>query len=98
MFAGIAAAVLLVVGVSAAMAKTTHSSAKVIKVALIEDLTGGFSAISGPNPSLAFIKDLNANGGLNGYKVVTKTYDGQSTDAGTLQSARRAMQDHPNAI
>jgi ABC-type branched-subunit amino acid transport system substrate-binding protein len=92
------ATVALVFGASASVAKTTSSSAKVIKVALIDDLTGGFSAISGPQPSLAFIKDLNAHGGMNGYKVVTKIYDGQSSDAGTLQSARRAMQDHPNAI
>ncbi len=88
----------LAFGGAASFASADTTSAKVIKVALIEDITGGFSAISGPQPSYAYIKDLNANGGLNGYKVVTSLYDGQSTDAGTLQAARRAAQVHPAAI
>jgi len=69
-----------------------------LKVALIEDMTGAFAPISGPQPSQAFIKDLNDNGGLDGYKIEETVYDGQSTPAGTLQAARRAAQDKPAAI
>jgi ABC-type branched-subunit amino acid transport system substrate-binding protein len=77
---------------------STAASPKVLKVALIEDMTGSFAPISGPQPSQAFIKDLNDNGGLNGTQIETTVYDGQSTAAGTLQAARRAVQTQPAGI
>jgi ABC-type branched-subunit amino acid transport system substrate-binding protein len=74
------------------------ASPKVLKIALIEDMTGSFAPISGPQPSQAFIKDLNENGGLNGSQIEATVYDGQSTAAGTLQAARRAAQTQPAGI
>lgn len=94
---GIVAASVLVFGAAASVAKPT-AGAKTIKVALIEDMTGSFGPISGPQPSQAYIKDLNAHGGVDGFKVVATVYDGQSNAAGTLQAARRAAQSHPAAV
>jgi ABC-type branched-subunit amino acid transport system substrate-binding protein len=95
---GGAVVAVLLIGAASAVAKTSGHNAKVVNVALIEDMTGGFAPISGPQPSQAYIKDLNAHGGVNGFKVVATLYDGQSNAAGTLQAARRAAQAHPAAI
>jgi branched-chain amino acid transport system substrate-binding protein len=86
---------------AASASSTTASgttSGKVIHIALIEDLTGSFAPISGPQPSQAYISALNAQGGLDGYQIKTTVYDGQSTPAGTLNAARQAAQASPNAI
>ena len=57
---------MLTFGTATSLARSSASDGNTVKVALIEDVTGGFAAISGPQPSQAFIKDVNAHGGLKG--------------------------------
>ena len=101
LLAALAAGVVGLVSSATAAVHGTRAeaaSSKTIHVAVIEDVSGSFAPISGAQPSLAFIKNLNAHGGLDGYKVVPTVYDGASTPAGTLQAARHAAQGKPAAI
>ena len=83
---------------AAVKVKASAAKAKVVKIDLIDDLTGIYTTVNNPQPVKAYIKDLNAHGGIDGHKVSLKIYDGQSTAAGALQAARRVIQDKPAGV
>jgi ABC-type branched-subunit amino acid transport system substrate-binding protein len=88
---GLAAVAILQTGIAQAKSKT-------ILVDWIYDQTGALQPVNYPDGVLANVDRVNAAGGINGYKIVLKKYDGQSTAAGTLNAARRAIGDHPAAV
>jgi ABC-type branched-subunit amino acid transport system substrate-binding protein len=85
--------------VAAAVPATGGAAAKKpITIDIITDLTGPYAGQAGPTPALAYIKRVNAKGGVDGRRITVHTYDGQSNAAATLAAARRAIQDKPAGI
>jgi len=96
-------------GAAAADASTTANNAasddagaaadkSPVDIAIVTDLTGPYAGQSGPTPIEAYVKRVNEGGGIDGHKIVTKTYDGQSAAPATLDATRQAIQDKPAAI
>jgi branched-chain amino acid transport system substrate-binding protein len=97
----LALAALAVVGIAsvAVLQSTAHAAAKkTILVDWIYDQTGPLQPVNYPGGVIAAVDALNASGGIKGAKIVLKKYDGQSTAAGTLNAARRAIGDHPAGV
>jgi len=70
------------------------------KVVLISDLSGPFSAVSGPGAAGATVAvdNINATGGVNGRQVDLQSIDSQSTATGALAAAQKAVSENPQAI
>jgi branched-chain amino acid transport system substrate-binding protein len=88
---GIASVAVLNSGIAQAKPKT-------ILIDWIYDQTGALAPVNFPDGVLAFVDRVNAAGGVDGEKIVLKKYDGQSTAAGALNAARRAVGDHPAGV
>lgn len=78
-------------------AATGSGGAGSYKIDFIGDLSGADSVNgqSASNGFEAYIKQLNAAGGVNGHQVTVNTYDTQSTQAGGEAAGRQAIQDSP---
>jgi branched-chain amino acid transport system substrate-binding protein len=70
------------------------------KVVLISDLSGPFSAVSGPGAAGAevAVDNINATGGVNGKQLELQTIDSQSTATGAQAAAQKAVSENPQAI
>jgi branched-chain amino acid transport system substrate-binding protein len=98
----VALALLAVAGLgSVAVLNSTgvaQAKAKTILVDWIYDETGALAPVNYYDGVLALVDRVNATGGVDGYKIVLKKYDSQSTAAGALNAAQRAISDHPAAV
>jgi branched-chain amino acid transport system substrate-binding protein len=77
------------------------TSPQVIHLSYIGDLTGLYAPLEGSATvagAKAYLAYVNAHGGIKGAKVVLQVLDTQSTSAGGVSAARRAVASHPFAI
>ncbi|HEX3803105.1 MAG TPA: ABC transporter substrate-binding protein [Solirubrobacteraceae bacterium] len=86
-------------GASAAM-KQPHKSAfkGSVKIGLVSDFTGDLEVASNMQGALAFIDYVNATGGVDGYKLVAKEFDAQSSPTTAVQAVRQAVAYKPAGI
>jgi branched-chain amino acid transport system substrate-binding protein len=70
----------------------------VVNIAVVADETGSFAPANGTGAILAYFDQVNANGGVNGYKIVPTVYDAGSAPATAEQAVRRAIAARPAAI
>src|ERR1700678_4287458 len=85
-----------------ATAGTTHKAAVkskgTITIGLISDFTGDLEVASNFQGALAFADYINANGGVDGYKLVVKEFDAQSSPTAAVQAVRQAIAAKPVGI
>ena len=105
-----AAAVVVVAvaacGSSASPASTSASSGSssarsykgTINIGVVSDFTGDLEVASNMQGALAYFDYVNANGGVDGYKIAVQEYDTQSSPATAVQAIRRAIAAKPTAI
>lgn len=75
-----------------------HSFKGVVTIAYIDEVTGALSYTSSRLPAQAAVDAANAAGGINGYKINMKIYDGQSQTATGVAALRQAINDHVSAV
>jgi branched-chain amino acid transport system substrate-binding protein len=82
---------------SAANAGATGSP---YKIALISDLSGPYSGVSGPGATGAqvAVNNINANNGVNGRKLNLEVIDSQSSPTAALAAAQKAVSENPLAV
>jgi branched-chain amino acid transport system substrate-binding protein len=70
------------------------------KVALISDLSGAYSSVSGPGAAGAevAVDNINASGGVNGKKLDLQIIDSQSDPTTALTAAQKAVSENPLAM
>jgi len=96
--------VLLALLTAAAAGCSSSSEAKSngdYKIGLILDQTGVSAQIAGPTGAgiQAFLKQLNANGGVDGHKItISKQSDSRSTAPGAQTAFQEVLQSEPLAI
>jgi ABC-type branched-subunit amino acid transport system substrate-binding protein len=95
----LATAFLGTAGASAAT-KQAHSSRfkGTVTIGLIADFTGDLEVASNTQGALAFIKHVNSTGGVDGYKLVAKEFDAQSSPTAAVQAVRQAIAAKPAGI
>ena len=89
------------VGVAGASAATAHKKVKFkgsVTVGLISDFTGDLEVASNYQGALAYIDHVNNTGGVDGYKIVVKQFDAQSSPTASVQAVRQAIAAHPVGI
>ncbi len=98
-------AVAVIAGVLAtsggtAAAQQAHASKfkGTIKVGLVSDFTGDLQVASNTVGATAYFGSVNAQGGVDGYKIVVKDYDTQSSPTNAATAMRAAIGSHPTAI
>jgi ABC-type branched-subunit amino acid transport system substrate-binding protein len=69
-----------------------------IKIGLISDFTGNLEIASNYQGALAYIDHVNASGGVDGYKLVVKEFDAQSSPTTAVQAVRQAIAYKPAGI
>ena len=97
---GLAAVAAGAVGLSAASAATSHKSGfkGTIRIGLISDFTGNLEVASNADGAQAYINHVNAAGGVDGYKLVVKDFDAQSSPTAAVQAVRQAIAYRPAGI
>ncbi|HEX3803111.1 MAG TPA: ABC transporter substrate-binding protein [Solirubrobacteraceae bacterium] len=83
------------VGLSGASAKGFKGT---IKVNVVSDFTGDLEVANGMKGALAYFDSVNATGGIDGYKIVAKEFDTQSSPTTAVQAVRSAVAGKPTAI
>lgn len=79
--------------------KTRSSGFKgTIKIGLVSDFTGDLEVASNMQGAMAYIDHVNANGGVDGYKLVAKQFDAQSSPTAAVQAVRQAIAYRPAGI
>ena len=89
------------VGVAAASARTAHAKFKFkgsVTVGLVSDFTGDLEVASNYQGALAFADYVNHTGGVDGYKLVVKEFDAQSSPTAAVQAVRQAIAAKPAGI
>ena len=89
------------VGVAGASARTAHAKFKFkgsVTVGLISDFTGDLEVASNYQGALAFADYVNKTGGVDGYKLVVKEFDAQSSPTASVQAVRQAIAAKPAGI
>jgi ABC-type branched-subunit amino acid transport system substrate-binding protein len=95
----VAVAATGVAGASAATKKPHKASFKgSIKIGLISDFTGDLEVASNYQGALAYFDYVNAHGGVDGYKIVPKEFDAQSSPTAAVQAVRQAIAYKPAGI
>lgn len=103
----LAAAATVAAAVSGCSSSTSSSEADpstsmtykgTIKIDIVSDFTGTLSSIEGDQGALAYFDQVNAQGGVDGYKIVVHQYDGAGNPDTALQAVRSAIADNPAAI
>jgi ABC-type branched-subunit amino acid transport system substrate-binding protein len=97
------AAVVLAAGAlvaSSASAGSAHAAKfkGTIHVALVSDFTGDLQVASNTVGATAYFASVNAQGGVDGYKIVVKDFDTQSSPTNAATAMRAAIGSHPTAI
>lgn len=86
-------------GASAGARKTPAAKFKgTVTVGLVSDFTGDLEIASNYQGALAFADYVNANGGVDGYKMVIKEFDAQSSPTTAVQAVRQAIAAKPAGI
>ncbi len=87
-------------GVASASAAKPHKAGfkGSIKIGLISDFTGNLEVASNAQGALAYIDHINAAGGVDGYKLVVKEFDAQSSPTAAVQAVRQAIAYKPAGI
>jgi len=83
------------VGLSGASAASYKGT---VKVSIVGDITGDLSVASVMQGALAYFDSVNAQGGVDGYKIVPKEYDTQSSPTTAVQAFRSAIAGKPDII
>lgn len=82
-------------GLSGASAKAFKGT---VKVNIVSDFTGDLEVANGMKGALAYFDSVNATGGIDGYKIVPKEYDTQSSPTTAVQAVRSAIAGRPTAV
>ncbi len=89
-------------GVAGASAATKQAHATKFKgsvtIGLVSDFTGDLEVASNYQGALAFVDYVNSTGGVDGYKLVVKEFDAQSSPTAAVQAVRQAIAAHPAGI
>jgi branched-chain amino acid transport system substrate-binding protein len=99
---GVVALTVGLLGAPGASAATKQAHAAkfkgTIKVALVSDFTGDLQVASNTVGAIAYFDTVNAQGGVDGYKIAVSDFDTQSNPSNAATAMRAAIGSHPTAI